>query len=170
MWKWMWIDVNVNEPVRYVDIEKDNARTDYTTISGWANTHESRYESSCHAKHIKIWHSVFFGVDFAPQGCSLCVQCSSWSKIWFNSSVFWNMACAFGAMNSMNHSSLFWNQPVLLVACCDRTFLLCAFFPVRCDSWNIHELKRRFCWQIWKMCMKQPAMHNVVTECWHEIA
>lgn len=24
-----------NEPVRYGDIEKDNARTDYTTISGW---------------------------------------------------------------------------------------------------------------------------------------
>ena len=127
--------------------QRTNRLPDYRWM---VNTHESsRDESSrTHAKHIIIKNLTFWlGLDFqdfAPsQGCSLCGQCSSWSKIWFNSSAFWNMACAFGILwrtlaalssQAMNHCSslLHWNQPVF--ACFDRTFLLCAFF---CCIWDV---------------------------------
>ena len=42
------------------------------------------------------------------RGCLDYAPCSSWSKTWFNSLVFWNMACACGW--NLKHVPIFWQQ------------------------------------------------------------
>ena len=42
------------------------------------------------------------------RGCLDYAPCSSWSKTWFNSLVFWNMACACGW--NLTHVPIFWQQ------------------------------------------------------------